>query len=97
MYIVVIEQGCRQADSLLPKKKPFGLKSGWGTLNAERSCERYWAQESIKYTTMDTRAGDTNRAPGFTSIHSSPAEPSTKRRGSLAAAPGTPLASVYAI
>ena len=50
VYIVVIEQVRRQG---LPEKKPFGLKCGWGTLNAERSWERYWAQEHIKYTTTD--------------------------------------------
>ena len=67
--------------SWLPENPPFGLKSGWGTLNAERSCERYWVQERIKYTTMDTRAGDTNRAPGFTSIRSSLTEPGLAREG----------------
>ena len=93
MYNVVIEQAYRQGDFLVA-----GLKSGWGTLNSERSWERYWAQERIKYTTMDTRAGDTNGALGFTSIRSSPAERSARRRGSPTTAPGIPLeVCIYAI
>ena len=84
--------------SWLPGNPPFGLKSGRGTLNAARSCERYWAQERIKYTTMGTRV---NGAPGFTSIRSSLAEPGLAREGvagqATSAAPGIPLASVYAI
>ena len=46
---------------------------------------------------MDTRAGDTNTVPGFTSICSSPAEPSSRRRGSQAVSQETPLASMYVI
>ena len=101
VHIVVCLRHVGRRDSWLPGNPPFGLKSGWDRLHAARSCECYWVQERIQYTTMDTRVGDTNGAPGFTSICSSLAEPGLVREGvtrqATSAAPRIPLASVYAI
>ena len=89
---------CRQGGFLVALKLPFWPEKWAGHTT---HCAIIRGTGAHKVHNHGTRVGDTNGAPGFTSICSSLVEPGLAREGvarqAISAAPRILLASVYAI